>query len=164
MSVTPSSVSIAANDSLSVQLSTTMLNGDANPINLTYNVPNGVVAGQFAAASVTPSQSVDIGFAVLLGTPPGPKGPITIVGTKGTETHSVTVGVTTTACSPFTCGGRGLQCGSTNDNCGHTILCGSCGTGLVCRGGLCLTPHCAMMRTCPRGSHWDDVDCACTGD
>src|SRR5262249_60253625 len=99
MSVAPNSVSIAANDSQSVHVSTTMLN-DANPIALTYNVPAGVVVGQFAPTSVTPGQSVDIGFAVQLGTPPGPKGPITITGTKGSEAHSVTVGVTTTACVP----------------------------------------------------------------
>jgi hypothetical protein len=164
MSVTPGSVSIAANDSISVQLSTAMLSGDTNPIKLTYNVPNGVAAGQFAATSVTPGQNIDIGFAVPLGTPPGPKGPITIVGSKGTETHSVTVGVTTTACVPSTCGGQGYQCGSANDNCGHTLVCGSCGTGLICSGGLCLTPHCATPKPCPRGSHWDDVECACVGD
>jgi hypothetical protein len=161
LSVTPNSVSIAANDSQSVHLSTTMLN-DANPIGLSYSVPAGVVVGQFAPTSVTPGQSVDIGFAVPLGTPPGPKGPITITGSKGSETRSVTVGVTTTACGPQSCGDA--QCGSVNDNCGHTLLCGSCGGGLVCGGGQCVPSRCARSHPCPRGSHWDDANCACEAD
>jgi hypothetical protein len=138
MSVTPVSVSIAADDSVSVHLSTTLLTGNATPINLSFYVPNGVVPGQFIATSVPPGQSVDLGFAVPLGTPPGPKGPITIVGSNGIEAHSVTVDVTTTQCVPITC--QADLCGRVDDKCGHTLDCGSCPPD-PCR-------HCQTPRQC----------------
>ncbi|MBV8458024.1 MAG: hypothetical protein JO122_15570 [Acetobacteraceae bacterium] len=165
MSVAPSSVSIPANGSVSVHLSTTMIN-DANTINLSYTVPQneGIAAGQFAPTSVMPGQGVDIGFAAQLGTPPGPKGPITITGNNGIETHSVVINVTTTACAPTNCQALGSQCGSIDDMCGHILPCGMCGTGLVCVLGQCLPSRCAHPRSCPRGSHWDASECTCVAD
>jgi hypothetical protein len=84
MSVAPTSASIAANDSVSVHLATVLLDS-ANPITLTLKPPPGVVAGQFDPTSVVPGQGVDLGFAVPLGTLPGAKGAITIIGNNGIE-------------------------------------------------------------------------------
>src|SRR5262249_54849874 len=155
----------AANDGASVHLSTTMLN-DPYTINLKYDVPDGVVVGDGAPTSLAPGQAADIWFVAPLGTPSGPKGSITIVGSNGIETHSVKVDVTTTPCvsTGFSCGPGVTECGSISDNCGHTHNCGSCETGLVCNLGLCVPPRCAHPRPCPRGSHWDEVECACVGD
>jgi len=98
-----------------------------------------------------PRAGVDLGFAVILGTPPGPKNPITIVGSNGLDTHAVTIDVTTTACVPTTCQGSGFQCGSLSDKCGQTLSCGECaGTGVVCSGGQCVPRRCTAWRRCPR--------------
>jgi hypothetical protein len=163
MSIDPTTVSIAAADSVSVHLSTTRLN-DANTINLGYQPPEGVQAGEFAPRSVPPGQGVDIGFFVPSGTAPGHKGSIAITGDNGIERHSVTVDVTTTGCVPHTCQGLGLQCGASTDGCGGPLSCGMCDAGLTCSGGLCLQPRCVRSRPCPRGSHWDQIECACVGD
>jgi hypothetical protein len=165
MSVLPPAVSIAANDSASVHLSTTKLN-DSRPINLTYDSPSpGVAQGQFAPTTVNPGEGVDIGLVVALGTPPGPKQPIKITGNNGIETHSVTIDVSTTACVPTSCQALGAQCGSINDMCGLTLPCGTCAAGLSCSSILqCVPSRCTHPRSCPRGFHWDDVDCACVAD
>lgn len=138
MSVMPTSVSIPANDSVSVHLSTALVAGDATPINLSFYVPRGVVAGQFIPTSVTPGQGVDLGFAVPLGTPPGPKGAITILGSDGIEARSVTVDVTTTQCVPITC--QADMCGRVDDKCGNPLDCGICPPD-PCR-------HCQTPRQC----------------
>jgi hypothetical protein len=161
MSVAPTSVAVPTNNSVSVLLSTTMLN-DARPISLTFNTPSGVFAGMYDPTTVTPGQEVYLGFWPRVGTLPGHKGPITIIGTNTIETHSVTVDWTTTACVPTTCQAEGIQCGSISDNCGGTLLCGSCGKGLVCWQGLCLLSKCAKPKPCPKGQVWDSVACGCT--
>jgi hypothetical protein len=164
MSVAPTSVSIAANDSTSIQLSTMML-AAARPIGLTFSVPTGLVIGASTPAMVIPGQGLSIGIAVPLGTPAGAKGSITIVGTNGIETHSISIDATTTACVPTSCQALGAQCGSLSDMCGHTLSCGECGTGLTCASsGMCIPRICTRPHPCPRGSHWDDVDCACVAD
>jgi len=164
MSVSPTTLSIAANDSASVHLSTVACGGNRD-IQLRLYPPPGVVAGQYDPTTVAAGAGVDLGFAVILGTPPGPKNPITIVGSNGLDTHAVTIDVTTTACVPTTCQGSGFQCGSLSDNCGQTLSCGECaGTGDVCSGGQCVPRRCTAWRRCPKGSHWDEVECACVAD
>jgi hypothetical protein len=159
LSVSPTSISIAANDSISVDLSTMMLNS-SNQINLTYTVPSGVAPGEFAPTSVAAGQGVPIGFYVPLGTPPGPKGQITITGNNGIETHSVSIDVVTTQCVPFSCGAD-TECGQLNDGCGHILNCGKCRQSLACYQGMCIRQRCITPRHCPRGYVWSPADCAC---
>jgi hypothetical protein len=161
MSVAPSSVSFAANGHAWVYLSTTLLK-DAYPINLSYNVPPGVYIAD-GPASVTPGQTAEINLAATLDAP-GPKGPVTIVGDNEIETHLVGVDVTTTPCVPVTCVSAGFECGASGDGCGHPLDCGSCGSGFVCHDNICLRPRCSHPRPCPRGSHWEEDQCACVGD
>src|SRR5262249_25135802 len=73
MSVSPTSVSIAANDSISVHLSTTACGGN-HESQLSYNAPSGVAPGQFDPTAVASGAGVDLGFVVPLETPPGHKG------------------------------------------------------------------------------------------
>jgi hypothetical protein len=60
-------------------------------------------------------------------------------------THGICNGGTC-LCEPSTCGS--VTCGTISDGCGHTLNCGTCGSGEVCRGGSCQTcvPSCAGKR------------------
>jgi hypothetical protein len=162
MSVSPTSFTLDAGDSISLHLSTMMLN-DTRPISLSYAAPDGIVPGIFNPTSVMPGQGVDIGFSSPFGTPGGPKAPIMITGQNGIETHTVNVGVTViaTTCVPLTCGAG--QCGSMDNGCGGTLMCGGCADRQQCVLGMCVPARC-RPRTCPRGSHWDVTECACVGD
>src|SRR5258708_2214519 len=57
-------------------------------------------------------------------------------------------------CTPTTsCASQGLLCGTATDNCGNSLSCGSCGYGLTCSNGRCVS-------ICPSGTQFCDPGCA----
>jgi hypothetical protein len=158
MSVAPTSESVPSNSGISVVLSTTALN-DSAQIYLTLDPPTGVFAAPYDRTTVTAGQQVYLRFWPVAGAPLGHKGPVTIIGSNGVETHSVTVDWTTTACVPRSCAEG--ECGSISDTCGRTVYCGTCAKGLVCSFGSCVLPFCAKPHPCPKGEGWDILACRC---
>ena len=62
-------------------------------------------------------------------------------------------------CTPNSCSGLGLQCGSASDGCGNTLSCGSCPAGEICSNGTCEPTGCTPATACPANIHcgqWGD--------
>jgi hypothetical protein len=62
-------------------------------------------------------------------------------------------------CTPNSCSGLGLQCGSASDGCGNTISCGNCPAGDICSNGTCEPTGCTPATACPANIHcgqWGD--------
>jgi hypothetical protein len=57
------------------------------------------------------------------------------------------------SCRPLTCasGGAVNYCGVIGDGCGMKVDCGACGTGQVCKSGICASASCVPL-TCASGS------------
>jgi hypothetical protein len=87
--------------------------------------------------------------------------PVTVTGTCGGQSHSVTVQLTATPCVPTSCSAD--NCGNISDNCGGTLSCGGCAAGLVCESGTCQEPQprCRTPRQCciQAGGIWINNHC-----
>ena len=63
-------------------------------------------------------------------------------------------------CTPNSCSGLGLQCGTASDGCDSTPLnCGPCPSGDICTNGQCEPSGCTPATTCPANVHcgqWGD--------
>jgi hypothetical protein len=75
-------------------------------------------------------------------------GTVTVTGTCGGQSESVSVQLTTTPCVPTGC--YSDSCGTIYDGGGTYLNCGGCAAGLVCQGGSCQapTPKCTTPRQC----------------
>jgi hypothetical protein len=166
LSVDRSNISIAANDSTSVTVSSTLLNAaDSNrPITLTVTTPPGVNPGQYNPTTLQPGQSTWLGFWVPLGTPPTGDQTITITGDNGIDRSTVNVRVSTTACAPAAHPCGSVTCGFASDGCGGQVQCGAqcCTAQDVCSNtcggtmsnGCGGTVKCPACPKCPKGQVW----------
>jgi hypothetical protein len=142
----------------SLETSTTWASGCALSVSYT-GLPQGVSGvNVFADGSKTePGMSFELSAAT--NTTLGQQTTMTVAATACGVTHYTQTEVLVQACVPTTtCATEYATCGSIVDNCGNTLECGTCATGLSCKSNSCLS---CVKTFCSPGYAWNAATCEC---
>jgi hypothetical protein len=164
VSVTPSTLGMAFEEGTVASTVTTVnVTGVAgDTVNLTASgVPSGITAS-FAPTSVATGGTSTLTLVAANGTAPQ-SFTMSVVGTLAGSNfaQNVPVGVTLSACIPYTNACPAGSCGAASNGCGVAVNCGGCPSGETCTAGSCrrtgcTTPACECVAS---GGVWDGKYC-----